>query len=159
MIAMTLEFYKYSGEARIMEKSLGNSVVVCEGSLKENTSMYSPTFTVKTRDEFKSRSKPTYLVVSDFGKNYFVRDIIPNTDGTCSVICEEDVLTTFKEQIKDIEMVIERSSGDDINSYLSDTSMPVDVRPHTKIVPFTGGTGFDDTLHFIIHCAGPSGTD
>ena len=159
MIAMQLDFYKYGGEAKIMDKALGSVVVSCEGSLKENTSMFSPTFTVKTRAEFKSVSKPTYLIVSDFGKNYFVRDIVPNTDGTCSVICEEDVLTTFKGQLKEIEMVIERSSGDNINDYLLDPSMPVDVRPHTKIVPFENGSGFDSTLHFILHCAGPSGSE
>lgn len=158
---MTLKFYKYSGDPKRMGKEIGDAVIELQGKLKEDTSMFSPTFIVNTNAKFKDTNKPNYLFTVDFNKYYFVRDVQPNTDGTCSVICEEDVMMTFKDQLKDVSFVIERISGNNVNPYLQDTSMPVDVRPHQKIYEFDGN-GFSNLdsapAHFILHCAGGPGT-
>lgn len=157
---MTLKFYKYSGDPRVMGKQIGDAVLTLTGKHKENTSMFLPTFIVNTNSMFKDVNKPNYLYADDFGKYYFVRDIQANTDGTCDITCEEDVLTTFKEQLKEIKFIIERSNGASVNDNISDTSIPMEVVPHVRVLPFKGeNVGFSNELSFILHCAGPSGTE
>ena len=159
MIAMQLKFYLYTGDSKKMGKSLGREVFNCSGKLKEGCSIFNPTFVVKTNSNFLTKDKVNYITDDTFNRNYFIRDMVTNTDGTTSVICVEDVLTSFGDKLNNIKVIAERYEAAN-SPYLPDNMVPMNVNPNTSVYEFASDAseGFSNSdIYFIVQCAGPDG--
>lgn len=62
--------------------------------LKDNTSLHDPVLEIATNDFGYE-----YAYISDFGKYYFVRDVVSKAYGLCEYHLTEDVLATYKTAI------------------------------------------------------------
>lgn len=89
--------------------------------LKDATSVYNPTFVLRTSDPHTFN----YAYCPDFGKYYFVRDWVSDHD-MWNCICEEDVLATFRSQIRSSSQYVLRAASA-YDEYIIDTAYPCDV--------------------------------
>ena len=79
--------------------------------LKDNTSVHDPVLEIATNDFGYE-----YVYISDFGKYYFVRDVVSKAYGLCDYHLTEDVLATYKTPIGQTQAhILYSSSGGDIS--------------------------------------------
>lgn len=64
-------------------------------TLKENTSVFEPTFLIRT-----TILNFNYVEVVEWGKIYFVQNIRKTMGNILEIECKEDVLSTYKNAIK-----------------------------------------------------------
>lgn len=94
-------------EPKKVEKAitLGNSI---ECSVKEPCDLFKPTFYLRYSDSYRGAN---YLYCPTWKKYYFINDIIPQPGHLCQIVCTEDVLMTFKDQIYAQEVIVDRADG------------------------------------------------
>lgn len=81
--------------------------------LKEQTSIERPSFIL-------AEPMPSYNYVQAFGNYYFVTDIINLDANRCEIICDLDVLATYKSQITGYTAFVERAASS-YDSFINDT--------------------------------------
>ena len=104
--------------------------------LKDATSIYNPTFVLRTSDP----NTFNYAYCPDFGKYYFIRDWVSDHD-LWNCICEEDVLATFRSQIRSSSQYVLRAAtrwNDNIVDALYPTNVNITYDMSEKIPIFTG---------------------
>lgn len=102
--------------------------------LKDATSVYNPTFVLRTSDPHTFN----YAYCPDFGKYYFIRDWVSDHD-LWNCICEEDVLATFRSQIRSSSQYVLRASArwnDNIVDNLYPTNVNITYQMSDLIYPF-----------------------
>ena len=115
-----------------------NSTKITEGlstkievSLKENTSIISPTF--ELRCDFNGMPYPSeifgynYCYCPEFKRYYFITDIISETSRVFYIDCQVDVLATFRDDILNTNAFILYAESK-FNSMITDTRLPVSLR-------------------------------
>lgn len=90
--------------------------------LKEDTSVYKPTFLLKLVKNISSLSTNNYVVWGE--RYYFLDDIVTRANGLYELVCSSDVMATYKDLIGAAELYIERSSAR-VSSNLFDKYMPM----------------------------------
>ena len=106
---MTLELMNTSADKRYLSKS--TSVVkksTCK--IKEDTSIINPTVIIGKMSA-SSIKKCNYAYISDFGRYYFINDIIETTAGQLEISMHVDVLKTYASQIRGISTLILRQEN------------------------------------------------
>ena len=76
--------------------------------LKENTSFNNPTFVLQYDGLTIQKCNVAYEAISD--TYYFIKDVISTSNNIVEVVCEKDVLATWKEVIGEHTTYIERSA-------------------------------------------------
>lgn len=103
---MDLVMYSNSSEPEKMGKSLSElktySVV-----LKERTSVMNPVVTITS----STYPVGNYAYISEFGRYYFVSDIVSVANGLWEVTLKGDPLESFKEQILNNDCILERQEN------------------------------------------------
>lgn len=102
--------------------------------LKDNCSILNPVFDCQGVPD-----SVNYIYVADFGRYYFVSDVVHVTKDRIEIHCSVDVLATYKSQIGSYTAFIERAAS----SYDLDVSDPM-IHSTTEIVQSVITSG--DTL-------------
>lgn len=82
-----------------------------------------------------------YAYIPDFGKYYFVRPPVLNTDGTAIITMDIDVLKTYYSSIMNCDAVVIRSQSQGLNN-VPDKQLPIDPNA-VDIVSILATKGFD----------------
>ena len=88
-----------------------------------------------------------YMYIPDFGKYYFLKSPTIERNGYTSYRAEEDVLMTYKSQIRQESGIILRQENEG-NLYIADSTFPVENRNKTFFKKFQ--SGFSDTLSYYL---------
>lgn len=88
-----------------------------------------------------------YMYIPDFGKYYFLKSPTIERNGYTTFRVEEDVLMTYKAQIRQESGIILRQENEG-NLYITDSTFPVENRNKTFFKKFQ--SGFDDTLSYYL---------
>ena len=88
-----------------------------------------------------------YMFIPDFGKYYFLKSPTIERNGYTSFRAEEDVLMTYREQIRQETGIVLRQENEG-NLYITDSTFPVENRNKTFFKKFQNG--FSDTLSYYL---------
>ena len=127
------------------------TIATLSGTLKEPTSFIDPVVIVEaTQEQMKDCN---YLRINQFGRYYFVNNIVVLRTGLYQIQAHVDVLYTYKTQIRKNYAIIHRSQNDyELN--LDDGSIKVNNNPTIQTKSFTNG--FTTSLEFLLAVAGGS---
>lgn len=116
---MNIYFYKTSSESNRLEKVLENATILT-GSLKSNFDLINPVTQVTTNIlDFN------YCYIPFLKRYYFIDKIEIARTNLYTLYLKLDVLQTYKEQIKELKVVL---SGSQSNPYYRNYIDGVDVR-------------------------------
>ena len=95
---------------------------VVDVSLKRETSMTEPTFIMTIDNEVYN-----YVWVPDWGRYYFINDIVYGNSNLCELRCTLDILATYKDDISNYVGFVERTSHPDwYNTDINDNAISVE---------------------------------
>lgn len=124
---MNIYFYKTSSESNRLEKVLGNATILT-GSLKSNFDLINPVTQVTTNIlDFN------YCYIPFLKRYYFIDKIEIARTNLYTLYLKLDVLQTYKEQIKELKVVL---SGSQSNPYYRNYIDGVDVRTDYETLMF-----------------------
>lgn len=150
---MEVILYRNSSENNVIGKSLAQIKSV-EANLKNDVSVINPTFILYYTDNILQSN---YCFIPKFNRYYFIDEIVPITGDRCVVKCRVDVLESFKEDIKSLTVILDKSQSIyKSNKYLDDGSFVVENKDFNTIHNFPNG--FNDEGTFILICAGGGGS-
>ena len=117
--------YKCSADNRQLDKSNKLTIIdTIDGvHLKDDTSIINPTLVISLKSHSKLR-KCNYLYIPDFGRYYFINNIVEKTGRVFEIVCHVDVLMTYKGDIKNITTLILRQENVN-NPYIEDSQLLV----------------------------------
>ena len=105
---MKVILYKSRADNRQLDKSSKLSKVkTLDVHLKDDTSIIEPTLVCSLLSHAKL-SVANYLYIPDFGRYYFINNIVEKTGRVFEIACHIDVLQTYKDDIKAITALILR---------------------------------------------------
>lgn len=132
-------------------------------TIKDNCSIMQPVF-VLTASAVDIISY-NYLHVPDWGRYYFIKNIVTMPGTRIELICKEDVLTSNADAIKNIVGTVGRQESEQMrDKWLQDPKMLQSSKVYTHNLhfsenPFTYGDGsLGDQVHYILSVVGGNGT-
>lgn len=145
---MQVQFSYNKSDERQIFKELINGVSL-EGKLRDDSSIITPTIMF----ESDAVMRYNFCYIPDWQRYYFIRDIKSFRSNLYIVSMECDVLMSFKNDISNFEVVVDKqtmdSNGDE---YIDDGSLVCDNYMFNRIYNFA--RGFNDTPEYILITAG-----
>lgn len=125
---MTVKVSKCTDENVKVNKTLTEtSVLDC---VMVNTDILSPILKIKA-----SYLDKNYCEIPDFHRFYFIDSIESLSGLHCLIHCSVDVLMTYKEQLKNLNVYVERNEFD-VNHLLVDRKLPLSADKKIVIKQF-----------------------
>lgn len=150
---MEVILYKNSSENNVIGKSLAQIKSV-ECNLKNDVSVINPTLILAYTENILGSN---YCFIPKFSRYYFIDEIVPITADRCIVKCRVDVLESFKDNILDLECIINKQKGvESSNLYIDDGSYCFLNKENNSVINFPNG--FIDDGEFILITAGGGGS-
>lgn len=132
-----------ASEENKLDKDI-TDIIDLEGVLRDASSIMRPSILVELA------SIPTncnYMTITEFGRKYFVTDIVAVRDGIYQISGRVDVLSSFASQIRACKGIIKRSENN-WNTYINDGTFKTYQVPQTVCKEFT--TGFATTPQYVL---------
>lgn len=152
---MQINLFTYNKERnRINKVDYITNRFVMSGDLKDNTSVIRPVIRVE-------KTNPTaygynYMYIPDFGRYYFIDDIIQIRNKVWEIHASVDVLYSFMTDIYQNKCIIDKTeNGSNANYYLNDGSFVTESRKYNEVLPFSNGLSLNGS--YILICAGGNG--
>lgn len=136
-----------NSEKNKLGKSLSN-LNVFSGSLKDETSVINPVVMM----ELENPTGFNYAYIPEFGRYYFIDDMVSVRTGLWKISMKVDVLESFKNDIRETPVILSDSADTGKELYLSGRVWKSKVKELTDIVNFS--SGLSDNGHFILITAG-----
>ena len=114
--------------------------------LKADTSILKPTLILQSSNSLAGYN---YMYISDFGRYYFIDDIVSKNNVIWEVSGHVDVLETYKTAILNNTAVIRRQQQK-YNLYLNDPDFMTYNNETIQTKKFTPVSGFNKTLNYIL---------
>lgn len=95
-----------------------------------------------------------YCAIPEFGRWYFIENIVSERGKKIEIYCHVDVLETYREQIKQCECIADRSSSN-YNTYLSDDMRCINSYVENQYIDI-GSIGIPDCT--VLFTIGPGET-
>lgn len=147
---MTIELYVTGSDSNRIDKSLIH-VMSLVGALKQSTSILDPVITI----ESPTIGNVNYMYIPEFGRYYYIIDIISIANGLWELSCHVDVLMSWKTQILDTGCVLARQENARTygNLYLDDDRFLITSKRNFSLITFPNRvtTGSDS---FVLTVAG-----
>lgn len=146
-MAFNIVLQTNNSDKNVLDKSLTN-IATISGTLKNETSIINPVILIT--GNLTTYVNCNYMTISTFGRSYFVTDIRSIRNGLIEVSGHVDVLTSYKNQIRENTGIIHRQENL-WNLYLNDGAFRVYQNPIVLTKEFS--TGFS-TPEFVLAVAG-----
>lgn len=143
---MTIEFYANVSENNALDKTL-NPVITLTGTLREESSVIDPVITIENSGTVLSAN---YAIIPAFNRKYFIKNIESVKNGLWRVYMHVDVLSTYAEQIRSNDAIIERNENE-YDLKLNDGIFRTQQNP--RIVQKAFPAGFTN-FNFVLAVAG-----
>lgn len=111
---MTLTLYKTSDDPRTLNKTITDAKTLTV-QLKSDTDLLNPVFMLA----YDSTILAGYNYAEMDGRYYYITDITAATGGQLQLRCKTDVLMTYKDDILQCPVIVDRSSNN-WNAYIAD---------------------------------------
>lgn len=146
---MNLVLYTNNSENEKLNKSL-TTLQTVTGTLKESTSIINPVIKL-SGVTIANVVVGNYAYISEFGRYYFIKDVVSINDNLWEYHLHVDVLSSFKTQIRNLTCVIKRQEGV-YNLYLDDENFKSYQNP--QILTKTFPNGFTEHSYILLVSGG-----
>ena len=143
---MTIEIYRNKSDERKVVKELTDKTELT-GTFRNESSIYNPVVRVQWT---QNANKINYMYIPDYGRYYYITDIVRVRDEIVDIKGRTDVLMSFKDEIINMSGIVKRSASN-WNLYLDDGSLKGYNNPMVTTKEFP--TGFT-AREFILAVAG-----
>lgn len=145
---MIIKLQRNNSDYNVLDKNISDIIQV-EGTLKESTSIYEPVITLEL--PISNLSRCNYVTIDDFNRKYYIKDIVSVTNQLTQISCHVDVLTTYKEEIRNCYGIVKKQQ-EKFNLYLDDGTFKSYQNPIINTVTFP--TGFDNPSLILLVSGG-----
>lgn len=133
---MDIVLYVNSSEKQAINKTISSGETLT-GALRDESSVINPSFLIQ-------HANPTgynYCYISEFGRYYFITDIVSVRTNLWRINCTVDVLMSFKTQILNLNVTVSNiSSGESPDeTYVNGEQWQTTVKTKTDIMSFSNG--------------------
>lgn len=138
---MLIHLYVTNSEKNRLRKNLVDEIQF-EGTLKSETSITTPVFVIEYDGIF---NRWNYAYINDFGRWYFVDNIVSIRNKLWEFHCSVDVLQTYSSDILKSTALLNSAAkvtshgsiyAKDRNSYISSNKYVTSVKASTEIIKF-----------------------
>lgn len=145
---MTVTLYTNSSAKNVVSKSI-SSVATLSGTLRESCDILDPEIMVE-------RSSPTgfnYMHIAEFGRYYFITDVVVVQNNLLSIRGHVDVLMTYSSGIRSMKAVVRRQENN-YNLMLDDGVFKSYQNTKHKIIAWPNSF---DSFSYVLALAGNGG--
>ena len=148
---MQITTYRNASEEHVLDKQLTVVNSNISAMFKDDANMVNPTIIISSLIS----KNFNYVYISDTDRYYYVTDMTYSQQRTLITLAV-DVLMSFNSDIKDLEVIANRSSSY-YNTYQKDDSIPFENRNIISTQPFASGF-VGDTLILAVNGGGAAPT-
>jgi len=145
---MHITLYKTESESNRLTKQIREPIAM-EGNLRDSSNVVDPVITIAI-------TNPTaynYMYIEEFGRYYFIKDMKSLRTGLWEFYLHVDVLTTYADKIKQLQVIIDKQESSTLSSEnYNDGSYACKEENFTEVCQFP--VGFSSQGEFILLTAG-----
>lgn len=145
---MQITLCSTSSDKRCLTKIISGGTVLT-GNLKNETGVINPVVLV----EIENPSSYNYMLIPEFGRNYFITDMKVVKNNIWEIRGHVDVLTTYVNEIKSCTAMVDKVSSGKRNKYINDDSWVSTVKTKTDIINFSSGLS-ESGVFLLMACGG-----
>ena len=147
---MDIILYQTTSERERINKDLSSSLPL-SGYLRGECSVTNPSFNI----EVTNPSDYNYCYIPDFGRYYYITNIVSVRTNIWRIDCDVDVLMSFKDAILNLDVIVsDISLGESpVSTYYSGEQWASTVRTKTDIINFPNGL-LDNGEYILITSGG-----
>lgn len=145
--------YRNESPTNFVNKDL-KKIYLFQGNLRDNSSLIDPVIIFQASDPGFHANKTNYLYIADFGRYYYITDIISTHFPLWEIHCHVDVLMSYADQIKEQVAIVARQEAN-YNMMLDDGFFMCYQDPKIQTKVFTNATPFEKQ-EFVLVVAGSS---
>ncbi len=112
------------------------TIASLNGTLRDASSIIDPV--IRIEGDVSQYAQCNYMTIPDFGRSYFIRDIVSENTSIFTVFAHVDVLSSFASEIRGNRAVVYRQENE-WNLYLDDGSFKVYNNPKIIVTNFPSG--------------------
>lgn len=146
-MAFTISLFKTNSENNRVIKTLTDEKQL-SGELRNQTSVLNPSIRIESADNLSAYN---YAYISEFGRYYYISDIISVRTNCWIISLRCDVLMSYSAQIKALRPIIEREEIGQ-SSGLIDSDMPIDI--NKKVQKYYFPKGFTKDIQYVLTTSG-----
>lgn len=147
-MAFTISLFKTNSENNRVVKTLTNEKQL-SGELRNQTSVLNPSIRIESADNISTYN---YAYISEFGRYYYITDIVSVRKNCWVVSLRCDVLMSYKDEIQSLNVILDNTQETGLSNYLSSPSWVNLVKTKTDIKVFP--SGLSEQGEFILITAG-----
>ncbi len=112
---MNITLYSNSSDNNVVTKNI-SQIASLTGSLRNESGIMSPSILIQG-----TYPSANYCYISDWGRYYFIEEIISVRNNISEIRCRIDTLMTYAQQIRGLTAIIKKQEND-YNLYINDGS-------------------------------------
>lgn len=146
-MAFTISLFKTTSENNRVVKVLTDEKQL-SGELRNQTSVLNPSIRIESADNISTYN---YAYIPEFGRYYYISDIVSVRTNCWVVSLRCDVLMSYSSQIKSLRPIIERDEVGQ-SAGLVDPDMPIDI--NKKVQKYYFPNGFTKDIQYVLTTSG-----
>ena len=147
-MAFTISLFKTASENNRVVKVLTDEKQL-SGELRNQTSVLSPSIRIESSDNISAYN---YAYISEFGRYYYITDIVSVRTNCWIVSLRCDVLMSYKDEIQSMNVILNNTQETGLSNYLASPNWVNLVKTKTDIKVFP--SGLSEQGEFILITAG-----
>lgn len=147
-MAFTISLFKTNSDNNRVVKTLTDEKQL-SGELRNQTSVLNPSIRIESADNISAYN---YAYISEFGRYYYITDIVSVRTNCWVVSLRCDVLMSYKDEIQGLNVILDNTQETGSSNYLSSPNWVNLVKTKTDIKVFP--SGLSEQGEFILITAG-----
>ena len=147
-MAFTISLFKTASENNRVVKVLTDEKQL-SGELRNQTSVLNPNIRIESADNISTYN---YAYISEFGRYYYITDIVSVRTNCWVVSLRCDVLMSYKDEIQSMNVILNNTQETGLSNYLASPNWVNLVKTKTDIKVFP--SGLSEQGEFILITAG-----
>lgn len=151
---MQITLYVNSSERQAINKTISNGLTLL-GSLRNESSIINPIILI----EIENPSSYNYAYIPEFGRYYFITDMVSVRTDLWRISMNVDVLMSFAFDILNLDVIVsDLSIGEEqASTYFTGTQWQSTVKTKTDVISFPSGL-LDNGEYILITSGGIAGS-
>lgn len=150
-MSFDVKCYRNNSPTNFVDKEL-DLLETLNGTLRDGSSIIDPVILVQANAPGFQSNQVNYLYVEQFGRYYYITNIISVNYTLWELHCHVDVLMSYKEQIRQQTAIVARQESQ-YNLFLDDGIFMAYQNPLIQTKYFSNATPFE-TQEFVLVVAG-----
>lgn len=147
-MAFTISLFKTASENNRVVKVLTDEKQL-SGELRNQTSVLNPIIRIESVDNISGYN---YCYIPEFGRYYYITDIVSVRTNCWNVSMRCDVLMSYNDEIQNLNVILNNTQETGLNNYLPSPNWVNLVKTKTDIKVFP--SGLSEQGEFILITAG-----